>query len=289
MRQIIKDAPKDAARLSESTINSNLDHVGQLRTKAKSEGFSNVAFLDVTSLRLRKTVRERDERPAFTAAEVIKVFGHQISHGFRNLKDWHTAGMRFYQNGIYWVWLIAAFSGARREEIATLMVQDIIEIDGIPCMRIRPNNSCRIKNLSSKRGMPIHLQLIELGFLHHAQKRRVSKKGQLADVPPDLRTKSERTSFGDGIGYRFRELVKHRLDGNPEGKGFHPLRHYLSTQLDRRPNAVKAARKDILGQVGDGITYERYSEATPLADMLAAISQLPCLPCEGLRSGKRYA
>lgn len=281
LRQIIKDAPKDAKRLSESTINRNLDHVGQLLTKAKSEGFTNVAFLDVTSLRLRKTVRERDERPAFTAAEVQTVFKHPIWHGFRNLKDWHTAGTRFYQNGIYWVPLIAALSGARREEIAALMVQDIIEIDGIPCMRIRPNDNRRIKNLSSKRDVPLHPQLIELGFLDHVQKQRASKKGELADIFPDLRTKSERTSFGDAIDYRFRELVKHQLNGNPEGKVFHSLRHYVTTQLGRLPNVAEATRKDILGHVGDSITAERYSEGTPVADMLAAISQLPRLPVRG--------
>lgn len=67
LEQIIKDAPKDAKRLSETTINRNLDHIGQLLTRAKSEGFGNVLMLDVTNLRYRKTKRERDERPSFTA------------------------------------------------------------------------------------------------------------------------------------------------------------------------------------------------------------------------------
>ena len=240
IHQIIKDAPKDGEKLSNSTINKNLALLGQLFRKARSEGMPNVLHLDPTSLRLGKTKRERDERPPFSAADVQKVFQHPIWHGFCNLKDWHTPGTRFYQDGIYWVPLIGALSGARREEIAALMVQDIIEIDGIPCMRLRPNDNRRVKTFSSVRDVPIHPQLIDLGFLDHVQKQRASKKRELADVFPDLRTKSERTSFGDAIDYRFRALVKHQLGEERGSKVFHSLRHYVTTQLRRMKNVQYA-------------------------------------------------
>ena len=161
------------------------------------------------------------------------------------------------------------------------MVQDIIEVDGIPCMRLRPNDNRRVKTFSSVRDVPLYPQLIELGFLDHVQKQQASKKGELADVFPDLRTKSERTSFGDAIDYRFRELVKHQLGEQREGKVFHSLRHYVTTQLRRMKDVQEATLKDILGHAGEDITPERYSEGSLMTDMFKAIAQLPRLPVRG--------
>ncbi len=75
-----------------------------------------------------------------------------------------------FKNGIYWVPLIGAYTGARREEIAGLAPSDIIEVEGICCFTIEDSELRRIKNLSSRRLIPIHSHLIELGFLDYIQK-----------------------------------------------------------------------------------------------------------------------
>ncbi len=87
LAQILDAAKGKPAGLSPTTINRNLDYIGQLLTKARSEGFSSVIELDRTSLRARKSHRDRDERPAFTPDDVQAIFRHPIWNGWKNRRD----------------------------------------------------------------------------------------------------------------------------------------------------------------------------------------------------------
>ena len=59
----------------------------------------------------------------------------------------------------YWLPLLAMYSGARLGEIANLMLEDIEEVEGIKVYEI-----CKGKTPESQRTVPIHSQLLELGF-----------------------------------------------------------------------------------------------------------------------------
>ena len=262
--------------LSASTINKNLDLIGQLLTKARSEGFENVILLDLNSLRPRKTSRARDERPAFTAEDVQRLFQHPLWQGNLRRNKWRLAGPHIDKTGHYWLPLIAAMTGARREEIAALKVDDIEVIDGIPALHIRANANRGLKTSTSTRTIPLHPQLIELGLLTHLDGLR-ARKGHNGDLFPDLRPKAKGGSYGQAIDYRFCQLVGDQL-GEGTGKVFHSFRHYVATQLGLLPDGKDQTCADILGHVGGSITAERYSKPTPLPIMLAALSQLPPLP-----------
>ncbi len=77
--------------------------------------------------------------------------------------------------------LIAAYTGARREEIAGLMPKDIIKVECTLCFDIDGNDLRRIKNLPSQRKVPIHSHLIELGFMDYVEALRT--KGSPFLVP----------------------------------------------------------------------------------------------------------
>ncbi|WP_299558636.1 site-specific integrase [uncultured Sulfitobacter sp.] len=277
IRQIIADTKgREVRRLSATTINRNLDYLGQLFTKARAEGVPSVGNLDLGALRQRKTLRERDERPAFTADDVQMLFAHPLWHGWKDKIRWQESGTRLVQDGFYWVPLIAALTGARREEIAALKAAEITVADGLPALIIAPNANRGLKSLTAKRDLPLHPQLVELGLNDHAA-RQIDRHGPQADLFPDLRPRKG-AGFGGQLDYRFRKLVQAQLDGNPEGKVFHSLRHYVATQLGRIADLPEPVRKDILGHAGGSITAERYSETTPLAVKAEAIGQLPWLP-----------
>lgn len=277
IRQIIADAKgPEVRRLSATTINRNLDYLGQLFTKARAEGVPSVGNLDLGALRQRKALRERDERPAFTADDVQKLFAHPVWHGWKDKIRWQEPGLQLVQDGLYWVPLIAALTGARREEIAALKAAEITVIDGLPALIIAPNANRGLKSLTAKRDLPLHPQLVDLGLSDYAA-RQIARHGPQADLFPDLRPRKG-TGFGGRLDYRFRKLVQTRLNGNPDGKVFHSLRHYVATQLGRIADLPEAVRKDIMGHAGGSITSERYSETTPLTVKAEAIRQLPWLP-----------
>lgn len=77
---------------------------------------------------------------------------------------------REQQPGVKWgVWL-AAFTGARLEEIADCHTNDVECVDGIWCIRIRKDNRTEdqtLKTPGSVRTVPLHSALIEEGFLEY--------------------------------------------------------------------------------------------------------------------------
>ena len=283
LAQILDAAQGKPVGLSPTTINRNIDYIGQLLKKARSEGFTSVVMLDPGSLRERKSRRDRDERPAFTLEDIGKIFSHPIWHGWKSKRHWQEPGPNLIRDGLFWVPMIAALTGARRAEIAGLKAGDLEVIDGIPVMHFRPNPNRGLKNLVSERTLPLHPQLVALGLMEHA---RLALKGPRGDLFPDQRPKSG-TKFGDPLDYRFRLLIQRQLSGNPEGKVLHSFRHYVATQLGRIEGLREQVRKDILGHAGDSITAERYSETTPLAAKLAALRQLPPLPVRDLAADVR--
>ena len=68
----------------------------------------------------------------------------------------------------FWIPLLGLFTGARLNEIASLYVEDIRNIEGIPCFDINENKSDkRTKNKTSNRIIPIHPTLISIGFMRY--------------------------------------------------------------------------------------------------------------------------
>jgi integrase len=63
-----------------------------------------------------------------------------------------------------WVPWLCAYSGARLAAVCQLRVQDILQIDGIWCMKFDPEAGS-LKTRSSERAVPLHPALIECGFL----------------------------------------------------------------------------------------------------------------------------
>lgn len=72
----------------------------------------------------------------------------------------------------YWVPLLLRYLGARLNEISGLYDTNIIQIDHTPCVAINQDiEGQRIKNHNSTRVIPIHSELIRLGFLEYVQSK----------------------------------------------------------------------------------------------------------------------
>lgn len=86
----------------------------------------------------------------FTSEDLKALFGHNF-HADMSKPDW------------YWMPLMALFSGARLGEIGNLQVQTFEIRDGVKVFEILDG-----KTSSSKRTIPIHSQLLELGLWDYA-------------------------------------------------------------------------------------------------------------------------
>lgn len=128
--------------------------------------------------------------------------------------------------GRFWLPLLALFTGARLAEIAGLRVADIETIEGVPIINIRPHEGRDLKTSSSIRRVPIHSELIRMGFLQFAQGRR--NEGALT-LFPDAKANAH-GKVGAKIGEWFTALVRERgIEGTK--LGMHSFRHTFESRM----------------------------------------------------------
>ena len=194
-----EELSSDLIGLSSTTINRNITIINGLLKFARSRGQRPSSDLYLSDLRKTDDRDKRSARLAFSDCDLKALSIHPV---------WtksSTASARHQDSGLYWAPIIADLSGARREEILGLRLDDIVLNNDIPHILIRPNANRGLKNPSSERVVPIHSTLIKLGFDKYVL--QLSEKNE-ADLFPSLRPPSATGCFGD----QFYKLWKPILD-----------------------------------------------------------------------------
>jgi integrase len=131
----------------------------------------------------------------------------------------------------YWIPLLLLFTGARREELAQLTVDRVKSVDGVPYLAIDPiDEDGALKTEESKRAVPIHRELLRLGFLDFVQKRRDAGGKQVFDELKANKRQQYGAKWGDWWGRYVRETV------GLTDKNLHPahsFRHLFITECRR--------------------------------------------------------
>ncbi|MDR3471653.1 MAG: site-specific integrase, partial [Devosia sp.] len=83
---------------------------------------------------------------------------------------------------LHWIPWLCAFTGARLSEVSQLRKEDVIEVEGIPCVHFVPEAGS-LKNSGSERAVPLHPALIERGFLRFVAKAK--PEPLFKDLTPD--------------------------------------------------------------------------------------------------------
>lgn len=172
-------------------------------------------------------------------------------------------------NALFWLPLIAAYTGARREEISQLYVCDLRQdATGHWFIRIdddKPDKS--VKTEGSRRDVPLHDDLLELGILE-----LVNGKDQESRLFPQLIKVSD--GFAGIVSKAWRPLV---IRWDVYRKGRHPLHGF------RHTFKTTARQVGIPKEVSDWITGhactnegDRYG-VNPLPRMAEEIQKLPSI------------
>ena len=183
-----------------------------------------------------------------------------------------------------WVPWIAAFTGARLEEICGAMVADIETIDGHPCLHIRleyREAGSSLKNENSQRVVPLHGALIAEGFLTYV--KGLPSAGPLfPNLTPDR--------FGKRAGTATKKISRwvRREVGIADSRKApsHSWRHWFKTQC-RKAGIPEEVHDALTGHSGGGVgrDYGSYGPdvlvdainriRSPLAEPLQAQKQEP--------------
>lgn len=113
---------------------------------------------------------KRDKRHGFTSEELQRLFSAPVFSGVKSEADWFQSGdVSMHHTGRFWVPLLALYAGARLMEAVQLVREDIGCEGGIWFLDINEDDEDetgkRVKNESSIRRIPVHPELVRLGFL----------------------------------------------------------------------------------------------------------------------------
>ncbi|WP_306224946.1 site-specific integrase [Bosea beijingensis] len=236
-------AVADVPRLSVKTINKYIQTYGDMFGWALRNGYVKANLF--SGLTIRQSRRnEVGKRESFSADEVNLIVNAICAPDTR-------AERKPYQK---WGPLIGIYSGARLNEIAQVHLKDIRQEGGIWCFDLNEDDEGKsLKAAASKRLVPIHSRLIELGLLQYVDELRGKGKQKLFQ---DFRYCSK-NGWGRNLGRWFNDTLLPRLELKRKELVFHSLRHTVVTQL-LRADVPEPIVKALVGHAQEGVTQQNY-------------------------------
>ncbi|EMD1176060.1 tyrosine-type recombinase/integrase [Vibrio harveyi] len=209
------------------------------------------------AIRFKKTRRDSEAKNAYTSIELEKIFSK-----LARTKQAHKHPYYF------WLPLLAYFTGARLNELCQLYKADVHQVNGVWAIQIDDKyEGQKLKNLTSRRIVPIHNQLLSLGFIEYV------KSVQHERVFPEL--KESRDGFGTAASKWFGRF-KSKL-GFGKGHDFHSFRHTVATQF-KRQSISHIVAGELLGHAQNSITYDRYGKGLDVNQLQEIINMIDVTP-----------
>lgn len=232
--------------------------------------------------------RARDKTLSWTDEDCAQIMatppftgclGTEAQWGANAIHQRLLPGPHIYHDAWYWPVLLYYYTGARREEVCKLLASDIREENGIPYVSIDFTITGRLKNAQSVRRIPLHSELLRLGFLDFVEARRsithlaINNLGNTDhELFPDLRpTKGK--NYG-GMFYRdyWLRLVAAAFD-RPGDEDIHSFRHGLENFLETTGCSDKEGN-DLFGHETKSSTRKKvYGDPTPLSVLATIIAK----------------
>jgi integrase len=185
-----------------------------------------------SNMLIKNTKGQLKRRKPFTSEELQVLFMSPVYTGCKGKlpKERLKAGNLILKNSLFWIPLIGLHSGMRLNEICQLYVSDIRYEQDILIFDINDDSDDKtLKNISSRRKIPLHHYLIQAGIYELAKEKEYQGEKRLF---PDIPLSCKNT-YSSIFSKRFAYLLK-TLALKKEGLCFHSLRH---TFIDGMRNA----------------------------------------------------
>lgn len=223
------DKAEDQRRLSPKTLRNNYIQITALFNLAMGEKW--ISENPVKSKRLSRSFEDNADsppRPQFTIEELNRLFRSSLHTECSQGKE---------RGGRFWVPLLSLFHGFRCNEACQLYSEDVKTVEGITFIAIREEredgSKCekKLKTKQSKRDVPLHPELIQLGFMDFVQERMADRS--CPRLFPELKP-GNKGYFSDSFSKWFARFVELTV-----GSGCRATMHSFRHQFR---DATRAAR-----------------------------------------------
>lgn len=243
--EIIALAPETT--MAARTINKNVERVSSLFKWAMGKKKYGVTRNPAAGMSVDESGAAK--RQPFTNSELAAL-----------LRSEEFATREFENPYAYWLIPMGLLTGARLGELCQLYLSDFVDHNGVPCIDVTDEKEGqRLKNANSKRLVPVHSKLIDLGLLQYVDGLRKAGAKRLF---PELNER--RDGFAQAASNWFqRHKRKCGIDGK-HTKVFHSFRHtFISALLDDEVPEHSVAQ--IVGHESNLITGKVYWNAKDAA------------------------
>lgn len=186
----------------------------------------------------------------------------------------HPDAFAHLSPGTRWAALLGLYAGARASEVGQLLLSDVETVDGVPSLLITDEGEHqKLKTEASKRLVPLHPDLLGLGFLDHVEGLRA--RGDVRLFPQALAT--AKNGAGNWISKAFGYYLRKRSgDWKRAKRGFHSLRKTVIQEL-QGAGVPSEMRAQLVGHELDDEHHATYSRPFTIAEKLNGAGTSPGL------------
>lgn len=229
--------------MSPLTINKILDRASTMMNWAVKNGYADKNQL--LGMQIPSKKRPDEFRDPFSTEDLRHLF-----QSTAYIEDDHRHSYYF------WIPIIALFTGMRLDEICQLHLKDIRFVDEVYVFDVNDDGEKKLKNLSSKRVVPIHDFLLnDLMIVKYAEMLKQRGESRLF---PELRR--GRDGYSHDVSKWFaRYRTRYGIKPGRGKKDFHSFRHTLADNL-KQATVEPTLLSELLGHEVGSITLGRYGK-----------------------------
>jgi integrase len=274
------DVPKEKL-LAPTTLGHYLTNIGSFFSWLKTVDYTQIDLESpLKTLKIKKT-RSNEQKDVFSKKDLANLFNSkEYCHGLHK-KPSH-----------FWVPLIGIYTGARLNEICQLSIKDVREDKGNNCWVFDFNEdqsddkNKSIKGAHHTRLVPIHRDLIQLGFIDYFKSQKSQKSPR---VFPDLEYVRDANKYGSNLQRWFNRTYKNGCGIKSDKTSFHSLRHTVITHLVNEkevdPNRLAVG----MGQTPEGgVTQKVYTKALSFKEYKKFFDLIDFSDCFDIKKIRRW-
>lgn len=210
---------------------------------------------------------ERVVSEILTSEHISKLFKLPIWTGARRYRGTPVKGEHVWHSAFYWVPLLLWYSGIPRDVLCGLFLHEIVVADGLDCISVPMGGRRGFERL-----VPVHPELIRLGFLEYVEALRAEGETGLF---PELRRASGQIA-ADVFSSRCWRPIRQALPSLPLDCAAGAIRDAAERAL-KDCCVFEEKVRDLFGTRGTSEADLRYTRITPPRHLLAIVEKIPTM------------